>query len=180
MQDRTDSHAPPVSKTLVVFRVLSIIFFLNPIVRYAEALHHGLQSWRLRRRGDTAGSARCYARMAYEDADATFLRLFECFMESAPQLVLQLYILARTAPSNPDLIISLLQASSVVTSLVSLAWAMTSYNRSVRYSQVDKANIGLAGTMVLFLHHLSGIGTSHNSSVSRSILLIRFAQRPEC
>lgn len=27
--------------------------------------------------------------MVYEDADATLLRLFECFMESAPQLVLQ-------------------------------------------------------------------------------------------
>ena len=27
--------------------------------------------------------------MVYEDADATLLRLFECFMESAPQLILQ-------------------------------------------------------------------------------------------
>lgn len=36
--------------------------------------------------------------MAYEDADATFLRLFECFMESAPQLVLQLYIMAKEDP----------------------------------------------------------------------------------
>jgi len=39
-----------------------------------------------------------YARMAYEDADATFLRLFECFMESAPQLVLQLYIIMAKTP----------------------------------------------------------------------------------
>ncbi len=30
-----------------------------------------------------------YILMVYEDADATLLRLFECFMESAPQLVLQ-------------------------------------------------------------------------------------------
>ena len=30
--------------------------------------------------------------MVYEDADATLLRLFECFMESAPQLILQVKI----------------------------------------------------------------------------------------
>ena len=33
--------------------------------------------------------------MVYEDTDATMLRLFECFMEAAPQLVLQIYILAK-------------------------------------------------------------------------------------
>ena len=36
-----------------------------------------------------------YTLMVYEDADATLLRLFECFMESAPQLVLQIYILIK-------------------------------------------------------------------------------------
>jgi hypothetical protein len=34
-----------------------------------------------------------YTLMVYEDADATLLRLFECFMESAPQLVLQVPML---------------------------------------------------------------------------------------
>ena len=46
--------------------------------------------------GDPLAAARArerrvkyYTLMVYEDADATLLRLFECFMESAPQLVLQ-------------------------------------------------------------------------------------------
>jgi hypothetical protein len=36
--------------------------------------------------------------MVYENEDATMLRLFECFMEAAPQLVLQIYILAKSTP----------------------------------------------------------------------------------
>ena len=49
----------------------------------------------------------CYARMAYEDADATFLRLFECFMESAPQLVLHFTLWQRKTHSNLEMILSL-------------------------------------------------------------------------
>lgn len=41
-----------------------------------------------------------YTLMVYEDADATLLRLFECFMESAPQLILQVRYSTKD-PSNP-------------------------------------------------------------------------------
>ncbi len=59
------------------------------------------------------------------------------------------------------------QAASVVTSVVSLAWALTTYNRSLRFAQVDKENIHLLGTCVLFLAHLFGIGeASEASSIS--------------
>ncbi len=34
-----------------------------------------------------------YHMMLYEDTDSCLLRLIECFMEAAPQLVLQLYIM---------------------------------------------------------------------------------------
>ena len=83
--------------------------------------------------------------MVYEDADATLLRLFECFMESAPQLVLQIYILIRdphaarlteTKVANDgeaDVIIkSTILVISVISSLVSLAWSLVVYHRSLR------------------------------------------------
>ena len=38
---------------------------------------------------------RFYDKMVNEDTDAMLLRLFESFMESAPQLVLQLYIITQ-------------------------------------------------------------------------------------
>ena len=43
-----------------------------------------------------------YTLMVYEDADATLLRLYESFMESAPQLVLQIYILLKDPHASRD------------------------------------------------------------------------------
>ena len=161
------------------FSNLSICFFT--FERYIDTLCYGLESRRAKRRGDQARMTQFYARMAYEDADATFLRLFECFMESAPQLVLQLYIMAKSTfhlrddPLAGDYFLFcrlfyqnvhiyyfclktvMFQTASVVTSVISLAWALTTYNRSLRFAQVDKENIHLLGTCVLFFAHLFGI-----------------------
>lgn len=38
--------------------------------------------------------------MLYEDTDAGLVRMFECFLEAAPQLVLQLFILFREIVEN--------------------------------------------------------------------------------
>ena len=73
---------------------------IAPILRYVDSMRYGLKSrWKgyleqtLTDPGEKekARLARIkyYTMMVYEDADATLLRLFECFMESAPQLVLQ-------------------------------------------------------------------------------------------
>ena len=49
------------------------------------------------------------------------------------------------------------QIASIITSVISLGWALTTYNRSLRFAQVDKENIHLLGTAILFLAHLFGI-----------------------
>ena len=81
---------------------------IAPILRYLDSMRYGIMSrWfarkeRMARPDDLEAREnarrerlRYYTLMVYEDADATLLRLFECFMESAPQLVLQIYILLK-------------------------------------------------------------------------------------
>lgn len=107
-----------------------------------------------------------YTLMVYEDADATLLRLFECFMESAPQLILQIYILIRdpgsitlnTSPDDPaHLIKSSILVISVISSLFSLAWSLVVYHRSLRYTFPDKNNLQWKGSVLQFLWHFSSI-----------------------
>ena len=137
--------------------------------------------------------------MVYEDADATLLRLFESFMESAPQLVLQLYILLKDphasriyphqptaaelgeglgaelgpiAGVDPMLKLSIL-VLSVSSSLVSLAWSLVVYHRSLRYTYPTKQNITLLGTVFQASHT-----TSSKLSKGMNIWTVYYAWLP--
>ena len=73
-------------------------------------------------------------------------RFLQCFMESAPQLVLQIYILIKD-PSSMSInegqlaedkvadqwLKTTILCVSVISSLVSLAWSLVVYHRSLRY-----------------------------------------------
>ncbi|BHF68154.1 RNA binding motif protein 22 [Sparganum proliferum] len=75
---------------------LPLTFFAS---RLTDAVLYGIAS---RRPGISLTQAVHLTRlMLYEDADSCMLRLIECFMESAPQLLLQLYILlSQPAPDG--------------------------------------------------------------------------------
>ncbi|XP_072170268.1 XK-related protein 6-like [Diadema setosum] len=99
---------------------------LGALKRYWRNLKFGLRS-----RKD---EAYCEL-MIYEYRDITMLRLLEAFMESAPQLVLQVYIMVETEE------LYWLTAACALVSLSSLAWALEAYHKALRDSRTDRKNI---------------------------------------
>uniref|UniRef100_A0A183SR05 XK-related protein n=1 Tax=Schistocephalus solidus TaxID=70667 RepID=A0A183SR05_SCHSO len=116
--------------------------------RLTDAVLYGIAS---RRPGISLTQAVHLTRMMlYEDADSCMLRLIECFMESAPQLLLQLYILL--SQPAPDGVVRLIaQYVSCGTSWLSLAWCLTAYQSALRNSRVEKANLRCLSTVFYFL-----------------------------
>jgi len=176
----SDHSEEKVSMTRWVLRLFILFFQIAPILRYIDSIRYGVLSRVAKFREERATSpdlqvyhrrerVKYYTLMVYEDADATLLRLFESFMESAPQLVLQIYILIKDPHANrinnahiidegvdPYLKLTIL-ALSVTSSLVSLAWSLVVYHRSLRYTFHHKKNISLVGTLFQFLWQFASI-----------------------
>jgi len=193
LMDSDNPQLPEVGMVRWVLRLVVLLLQIAPILRYVDSIRYGLMSRCARAKELKATTeeekarlhrerVKWYTLMVYEDADATLLRLYESFMESAPQLVLQIYILLKDPHAsriypykhaedgddidhsedivepgvNPVLKLSIL-VMSVTSSLVSLAWSLVVYHRSLRYTYPHKKNISLLGTLFQFLWHFCSI-----------------------
>ena len=94
--DSREPNSPKATKRQWFVRVLILSLQLGPVMRYIDSLKFGRDFRNFKEsHGKKLKMARKYFQYhIYEDADATMLRLFECFLEAAPQLILQIYILA--------------------------------------------------------------------------------------
>lgn len=139
----------PVSKTQWTVRFIFHLFQVGPVLRYYESLQYGL---RFRETQDQSEKKRIYMKMIYEDADATMLRLFESFMESAPQLMLQVYIITRNYPFDDyEYWTAIVQVMSISSSLISISWSLVSYAKSLRISLSNKVPMTYWSIAVMFL-----------------------------
>uniref|UniRef100_A0A0L8GRL3 XK-related protein n=1 Tax=Octopus bimaculoides TaxID=37653 RepID=A0A0L8GRL3_OCTBM len=90
------------SSTLWILRIVFTILQMAPIVRNLETFRYGIKSKTTQSKDDHIYYNKWMLR---ESADARMLGLFECFMESAPQLTLQLHILVVDPTTTLDLIV---------------------------------------------------------------------------
>ncbi|KAM5212143.1 XK-related protein 4 isoform 2-T4 [Hipposideros larvatus] len=111
--------------------------------RYFHTIYLGIRS----RQSGENDRWRFYWKMVYEYADVSMLHLLATFLESAPQLVLQLCIIVQTHS------LQALQGFTAAASLVSLAWALASYQKALRDSRDDKKPISYMAVAIQFCWH---------------------------
>ncbi|XP_049943938.1 XK-related protein 7-like isoform X1 [Schistocerca serialis cubense] len=152
-----------------LLRIFVLFFQMAPILRHCEVLVYAWKSWKAAKEKDFANQRQYYELMVKEDADAALLRLFECFLEAAPQQVLQgTIILTRTKEVSTFTYDS--QMASFGSSMLNIGWSVASYQRVIRLAQQDKENITWKGTIIQFLWHFMVTGdTTHP-----------FWKRPQC
>ncbi|XP_076835230.1 XK-related protein 6 isoform X2 [Brachyhypopomus gauderio] len=120
-----------------IWQIFVHILQMGQVWRYIRTMYLGVQS-----RRQTKHRRRFYWAMMYEYADVSMLRLLETFLESAPQLVLQLCIMIQRNRAET------LQCVSLLSSLLSLSWVLGSYHKLLRDSRDDKKSMSYRGALI--------------------------------
>jgi len=142
INDAKNEGSPVVTRTRWIVRSLFLFFQMGQIMRYIDSLAFGIKYM-------NKPHVKYYQSMVHEDTDATMLRLFECFLESAPQLLIQLYLIIMVPMktgniSNSDMLFYVLfPYFSCCISLFSIALALASYYKSLRMSLPNKVNLNM-------------------------------------
>ncbi len=90
----------------------------------------------------------------HEVRDLCMLRLVHAFIEAAPMLLVQLYLIwLKPSPSD----VKDLNIVSTVLSLVSVCWALASFNKNVRRQNVHKLVLTWLGVIFQFLWRLGTV-----------------------
>ncbi|KAH9492511.1 XK- protein 6 [Bulinus truncatus] len=136
-------------------RILFTLLMFGPVIRILEYLYFGHKSRNVK---CTPQEREKYKlAMLYKDLNSCLLRLFESFLESAPQLAWQLYISIKLKLANDAISTSLL-ALTLLSSWMSLAMSLLSYHKSLRNSNDLKAKMSFKSLPFYFAWRLCEIG----------------------
>lgn len=78
-----------------MYCIILIAFQLTPVLHYYRTLKYALNAYKFNKQNNRNAQRRYYLKMLKEDQDVALLRVSECFLEAAPQQILQLTILLK-------------------------------------------------------------------------------------
>ncbi|CAI2357922.1 unnamed protein product [Caenorhabditis sp. 36 PRJEB53466] len=120
------------------------VFQIGPLFWYYKALYYG-SMFRNGDKNDEKERRKNFSRMVEAETDATLLRCFEAFLESAPQMLIQGSIAANyfqhSYISGHVPYWLYFQAGSLLISIISVSWSIVVQNRSLRMISDNKVNI---------------------------------------
>ncbi|XP_071144139.1 XK-related protein 6-like [Mytilus edulis] len=146
-EEKSEKH----TKKLVWFLrgFFSLPFMLGPVVRNVEYMHYGFKS---KSRSLSESERRYFYKMVLcENADAAMLRMIEAFLESAPQLVLQIYIIM-TEANTDGLMMQIVRPAAMIGSGIGVSWSLVSYQKALRLSYNRKERkLSLLGVIFYYI-----------------------------
>ncbi|XP_063608644.1 XK-related protein 6-like [Penaeus indicus] len=181
---------PKVSPGVWAFRIISHILLQANVLRYMDLLYYGYKSRRKGQvctevragpehpdkfslaadrfkhkqglaNAQSTGGHNYHKLWIHAERDAANVDLLASLLQDAPQLILQLYIMAQTIPAQAlqgEISQTLMfQILSVAASLVAMSWSVSSFSRSTRLSEPTLGNLSPAGLLVLTLGHFCSI-----------------------
>ncbi|XP_053949546.1 XK-related protein 4 isoform X1 [Anastrepha ludens] len=113
-----------------ISQTILLVIFSSFFLRYWNSLIYSVKCKRSELQGSRDEQLEYYKLTVKEESDVALIRLFECFMETAPLKILLMSIMLTQENQITDT-----QIWSVLVYLVNVPWTLASYNRCIRAVQ---------------------------------------------
>ncbi|CAF1416342.1 unnamed protein product [Rotaria sordida] len=143
LKRRKTFHLPSTTANVLtwIIRIIILVLQLDLCLKYIRGLYY---TWKGFQKRHNPKWKRFYlTKQILIDADIALLRVFDCFMDSGSQVILQLYIMLRLGSMSMKFdTLFAKQCLSIISSLGSLAYALSGYSRCWRHMQLTHSPQG--------------------------------------
>ncbi|XP_068223042.1 XK-related protein 7-like isoform X2 [Palaemon carinicauda] len=171
------------SKSQVVMRVLIHILLLGPLIRYIDIMRYGIKMQQEVKEVEMGESGAILRRTPKGEVhavlqmvisrDTSMLDMMHSFLQDAPQLIFQIYLLFRSpeivtgSSGNMDSLTIAVQVWKIFLGVTAISWSLVSYQDELRRS-IPKEKLSCGATVVCLLWRAAMIA-------SRVIAIATFA-----
>ncbi|XP_043658289.1 XK-related protein 6 isoform X2 [Drosophila teissieri] len=131
-------------------RIVERGIYSNVVISYlfrdVYALNYAFKYSMAKERDDKQEEIGYYQKLMTEECNVSFVRLFDSFLESAPQKILQLAIVLQSTTE-----FTYYRRIALFVYFGNIAWCIQAYNHSNRLAQLDKHDIATKGRFLQFL-----------------------------